>query len=87
MELAEDEAHLDETYFAWIGGTDDESVIYYPIHSPEILIEFDHERPVGLRPLYPDGPNREHIHAVVTTPNGNDDGRDLLRQHYEAHAH
>jgi hypothetical protein len=32
-------------------------------------------------------PYKEHIHAVVRTPNGNDYGKDLLRQHYERHAH
>jgi len=79
--------HLAETYFAWIGGTEDDSVFYYRIHSPVILIEFDHEKPVGLRHLYPDEPNHEHVHAVVRTPNGNDYGRDLLRQHYLEHAH
>ena len=87
VHLAEVEAHLDETYFAWVGGTDEESVYYYRIHSPVILIEFDHQKPVGLRHLYPDRPNREHIHAVVRTPNGNDYGKDLLRQHHEAHDH
>ncbi|HEX9723258.1 MAG TPA: DUF3500 domain-containing protein [Vicinamibacteria bacterium] len=81
------EAHLDETYFAWIGGTTDESVYYYRIHSPVILIEFDHQSPAGLRHIYPDVPNREHIHAVVRTPNGNDYGKDLLRQHYQQHPH
>ena len=30
---------------------------------------------------------REHIHTVVRTPNGNDYGKDLLRQHYQLHAH
>ena len=30
---------------------------------------------------------RQHIHSVVRTPNGNDYGRDLLRLHYEQHAH
>jgi hypothetical protein len=30
-------------------------------------------------------PNRAHIHTVIRTPNGNDYGFDLLRQHYEAH--
>ncbi|TIV10140.1 MAG: hypothetical protein E5W00_08190 [Mesorhizobium sp.] len=30
---------------------------------------------------------RGHIHTVVRTPNGNDYGKDLLRQHHEAHAH
>jgi hypothetical protein len=28
-------------------------------------------------------PTRHHIHTVVRIPNGNDYGRDLLRQHYE----
>ncbi len=28
---------------------------------------------------------RDHIHTVVRTPNGDDYGKDLLRQHYEAH--
>ncbi|MEQ9450516.1 MAG: DUF3500 domain-containing protein [Pseudomonadales bacterium] len=81
------EAHLDDTFFAWIGGMADDSVFYYRIHSPVILIEFDHELPVGLRHLYPNAPNREHIHAVVRTPNGNDYGKDLLRQHYAEHPH
>jgi hypothetical protein len=82
-------AHLDKTYFAWIGGNEDDSVFYYRIHSPVILIEFDHQRPANLRHLAanPQLPNREHIHVVVRTPNGNDYGKDLLRQHYEQHKH
>ncbi|TIM56026.1 MAG: hypothetical protein E5Y46_14825 [Mesorhizobium sp.] len=28
---------------------------------------------------------RGHIHTVVRTPNGNAYGKDLLRQHHEAH--
>jgi hypothetical protein len=40
--------HLDDTYFAWVGGTSDEAVFYFRIHSPVILIEFDHQRPVGI---------------------------------------
>jgi hypothetical protein len=87
VHLADVERRLDDTYFAWIGGTADDSVYYYRIHSPVILIEFDHETPVGLRHLYPPRPYREHIHAVVRTPNGNDYGKDLLRQHYERHPH
>ena len=82
------EKRLDDTYFAWIGGTQDDSVYYYRIHSPVVLIEFDHETPVGLRHLYPAGvPYREHVHAVVRTPNGNDYGKDLLRLHYQQHPH
>lgn len=79
--------HLDNTWFAWIGETKPDSVFYYRIHSPVILIEFDHQRPAGLRHLLPDTPNREHVHVVVRTPNGNDYGKDLLRMHYQLHPH
>jgi hypothetical protein len=79
--------HLDRTYFAWIGETKPDSVFYYRIHSPVILVEFDHQTPVGIRQLFanPKLPVREHVHTVVRTPNGNDYGKDLLRQHYAAH--
>ncbi len=87
VRMEEVESRLDETYFAWIGGADSESVYYYRIHSPVLLIEFDHQRPAGLRHIYPAKPFRQHIHAVVRTPNGNDYGKDLLRQHYARHAH
>jgi hypothetical protein len=88
VHLADVEARLDETYFAWVGETNDDSVFYYRIQSPVVLIEFDHQTPVGLTHLYPRGvPYKEHIHAVVRTPNGNDYGKDLLRQHYERNPH
>jgi len=87
VRIDEVNARMDDTYFAWIGGTEPESVFYYRIHSPLILIEFDHQKPANLRHLYPDVPYREHVHAVVRTPNGNDYGKDLLRQHYAAHPH
>jgi hypothetical protein len=88
VKMEEVQRHLDRTTFAWIGKTEPDSVFYYRIHSPVILIEFDHQSPVGLRT--PGGstlPNREHIHVVVRTPNGNDYGKDLLRQHYAQHPH
>jgi hypothetical protein len=86
VRMEEIEKYLDETYFAWIGGTAPDSVFYYRIHSPVVLIEFDHQRPAGSRSIMPDPsmPFREHIHCVVRTPNGNDYGKDLLRQHYAA---
>ncbi|MYJ25760.1 MAG: DUF3500 domain-containing protein [Holophagales bacterium] len=84
VRMEEVKTHLDETHFAWIGATDEDAVFYYRIHSPVILIEFDHQRPVGIRHLVEGrAPIRQHIHAVVRTPNGNDYGKDLLRQHYE----
>jgi hypothetical protein len=87
--MEEVQAHLNETYFAWIGDTSDAAVFYYRIHSPVVLIEFDHQRPVNLRHLSTDPtlPTRDHIHVAVRTPNGNDYGKDLLRQHLEQHPH
>src|SRR5262249_42340880 len=35
--------HLGDTHFVWMGGIGDEDVFYYRIHSPVILIEFDHQ--------------------------------------------
>jgi hypothetical protein len=60
-------------------------VFYYRIHSPVVLIEFDHQSPVALPG--PRVPGKAHIHTVVRTPNGNDYGKDLLRQHYAQHPH
>jgi hypothetical protein len=81
--------HIENTWFAWIGGTEPQSVFYYRLQSPVILLEFDHQTPVGLRHLAvdPRAVEREHIHTVMRTPNGNDYGKDLLRQHYEQHPH
>ncbi|RLA34630.1 MAG: hypothetical protein DRR11_02310 [Gammaproteobacteria bacterium] len=79
--------HLDDTYFAWVGDITDDAVFYFRIHSPVILIEFDHQRPVGNVGLARGVPTRQHVHVVVRTPNGNDYGKDLLRQHLEAHSH
>ncbi len=89
VKMDEVRAQLNRTHFAWVGGTEPSSVFYYRIHSPVILIEFDHQRPANLRHLAadPSKPTREHIHVVVRTPNGNDYGKDLLRQHYATHKH
>lgn len=85
IKLDEVRRHLDETYFAWKGEVDADAVFYYRIQSPVIFIEFDHQGPIALSG--PRGvPTRRHIHTVVRTPNGNDYGKDLLRQHFEAHA-
>ena len=84
VKMDEVRAHLDRTYFAWKGDVGPDGVFYYRIVSPVLFIEFDHQGPTALA-----GPRnvatRNHIHTVVRTPNGNDYGRDLLRQHYEAH--
>jgi hypothetical protein len=84
VRMAEVIKHLSQTYFGWIGRWGDNDPFYYRIHSPVILIEFDH-----LPGIIWDNaePTRDHIHTVVRTPNGNDYGRDLLRQHYAQHDH
>ena len=89
VKMDEVKRQIDRTYFAWIGGSDSTSVYYYRIHSPVILIEFDHQRPANLARFSknPKLPTRQHIHCVVRTPNGNDYGKDLLRQHYQSHTH
>jgi hypothetical protein len=76
--------HLRETHFSWIGAYDDHGPFYYRIYSPVVLIEFDHQPGVVYAN---DEPTRDHIHTVVRTPNGNDYGRDWLRQHYARHDH
>lgn len=45
-----------------------------------VLIEFDHQTPAVLPG--PKVPGRLHVHSLIRTPNGNDYGKDLLRQHY-----
>jgi len=87
VKMDEVRRHLDETRFAWIGETGPNSVFYYRIYSPVVLIEFDHQTPVALRHLERGKPTREHIHTVIRTPNGNDYGKDLLRQHYQRYSH
>lgn len=89
VKMDEVKRHIDNTWFAWIGATEANSTFYYRIHSPVVLIEFDHQRPANLARLAADPrqPTRQHIHVVVRTPNGNDYGKDLLRQHYLSHSH
>ncbi len=89
VKMDEVDQHLDNTWFTWIGGVQSDSTFYYRVQSPVILIEFDHQRPANLSRFAddPKKPTQQHIHCVVRTPNGNDYGKDLLRQHYLAHPH
>lgn len=79
---AQIERHYGETYFAWVGSAEDGAPFYYKIHSPVVLIELDCHPGVFLAN---DEPEQFHVHTVVRTPNGNDYGRDLLRQHRARH--
>jgi hypothetical protein len=73
------ERHLDETWWCWIGGQGDDDPFYYRVQSPVVMVEFDHHAGIWLNNQVP---AKCHIHTVVRTPNGNDYGKDLLRQHY-----
>jgi hypothetical protein len=73
-------SHLDQTWFSWIGSHGDDDPFYYRLQSPVIMVEFDHHSGVWLSNA---DPAKFHIHTVVRTPNGNDYGKALLRQHYE----
>ncbi|NEB75693.1 DUF3500 domain-containing protein [Streptomyces sp. SID14478] len=73
-------AHEGDTHFAWAG--DPDGTFYYRLHSPVILIEFEHMPGVYFGN---DHPSRRHIHSIVRTPHGGDYGADLLRLHHERH--
>ncbi len=60
---------IDNTYFAWAGGTERGDVAYYRVQGPNFLIEFDNTQ---------NDPN--HIHAAFRDFDG-DLGRDVLREH------
>src|SRR5262249_10784841 len=42
--LREVSDHLDDTWFAFVGSGELDSAMYYRIHSPVLLIEFDHHK-------------------------------------------
>ena len=75
-------SHWNETFFCWIGDHILGSPFYYKVHSPVVWIEFDHHSGVFLNNKKP---MPFHIHTLVRTPNGNDHGKELLRQFAEAH--
>jgi hypothetical protein len=81
IKMAEIKRHLKETYFCWMGGIENDSTFYYRVQSPVIIVEFDHQRGIAFREHTK--PYKDHIHVILRTPNGNDYGKDLLRQHYQ----
>ncbi|MFE9623776.1 DUF3500 domain-containing protein [Streptomyces sp. NPDC006527] len=87
VKLKEVEEHLDDTYFYWLGETDDDSACYYRVHSPVALIEYDAQAPLAYGTGNGGGmggpggtPTQQHIHTVIRTPNY---GVDLLKLHLE----
>ncbi|KGH48725.1 hypothetical protein IN07_00310 [Modestobacter caceresii] len=75
-------AHLDETWFSWIGGSEPGDVFYYRVQSPVLIAELDHHCGVFLDYSTP---QPFHVHTVLRTPHGNDYGRAWIRQWQAAH--
>ena len=78
------EKHLDDTYFAWYGSQEPDHAFYYRVQSPVVMLEYDNHPGIFLDN---DEPEPFHVHTIVRTPNGNDYGKDLLRQHLAGHTH
>jgi uncharacterized protein DUF3500 len=76
-------AHLDDTWFSWIGGWLPPEVFYYRLQSPVLIAEVDHHCGVFLDH---DTPMPFHVHTVLRTPHGNDYGRAWVRQWQHEHA-
>lgn len=80
VRMQEISIHWGETYFCWIGQNAQGEAFYYKIHSPVVMVEFDHHTGVFLNNKIP---LPFHIHTLVRTPNGNDYGKELIRQYYK----
>ncbi|MFI1050543.1 DUF3500 domain-containing protein [Streptomyces griseoruber] len=91
VRMAEIRKHLDDTYVTWAGGTGDDDAFYVRVHSPVVWIEVDCQAPGPLAGAYGatqgSGATQKHVHSIIRTPNGNDYGRELLRQHYLTSPH
>jgi hypothetical protein len=75
-------AGFDQLHFAWMGPAEVGKAIYYRIHGPTLLIEYDAVIPPNTK--LPNDPH--HIHTVLRSP-GNDFADDWLRRHHQEHPH
>ncbi|MER5182762.1 DUF3500 domain-containing protein [Streptomyces sp. NPDC002896] len=91
VRMAEIRKHLGDTYVTWAGGIEDDSAFYIRVHSPVVWIEVDCQGPGPLAGAYGatqgSGATQKHVHSIIRTPNGNDYGKELLRQHYLTSPH
>lgn len=70
-----DAADFSRVRFLWAGSTEPGNAHYYRVHGPTLLIEYDNAQN-----------NANHSHTVWRDLE-NDFGGDLLKRHYETHAH
>ncbi|MFE0906541.1 DUF3500 domain-containing protein [Streptomyces rochei] len=89
--MAEIARHLADTYVTWAGGVADDAAFYVRVHSPVVWVEVDCQGPGPLAGAYGatqgGDPTQLHVHSIIRTPNGNDYGKELLRQHYLTSPH
>ena len=93
--MADIDAGLDDTYFAWIGGTTTDDPIYYRVFNPAVWIEFNNEGGAGGSRRRGRGrANLDHIHTITRSPNGKDygifalnHGPKTLLEHYASADH
>ena len=75
-------AGFDTLHFAWMGSVEMSKPVYYRVHGPTLLIEYE-----NMPPLNPaSGTGANHVHSVLRVP-GNDFGQDWLRRHHQEHPH
>ncbi|MGW2517573.1 DUF3500 domain-containing protein [Streptomyces sp. NPDC001617] len=91
VRMSEVAQHISDTYVTWAGGIADDSAFYVRVHSPVVWVEVDCQAPGPLAGAYGatqgSGATQKHVHSIIRTPNGNDYGRELLRQHYLTSPH
>jgi uncharacterized protein DUF3500 len=75
-------AGFDKLHFGWMGPAEIGKPVYYRVHGPALLIEY--ENMPALNPA--SGPGANHIHTVLRIP-GNDFGEDWLRRHHQQDRH
>lgn len=75
--------HISQTYLTWTGGFGDRDPYYVRIQSPVALVELDHHSGIYLTN---ESPGPYHIHTIARLPNGNDYGRELIRQWKQSRA-
>jgi hypothetical protein len=74
---------FDNLHFAWMGASSIGKPVYYRVHGPSLLIEYDNSLAVGTETKIND-PN--HIHTILRLQT-NDFGEDWLRQHHRQIPH
>lgn len=65
-------AHLDDTWFKWMGKYTESDPFQFRINNPVLICEFDNE--CGMY-LSNSEPERFHVYTVVRTPHGNNYGK------------